>query len=83
MSLYFQVVVPLSLSDAETLLLVGVPAMVVVMVGAVVSFVHEAEVAVVCQLPTLSLPSTQRMMEPSESEEMSSVMVVAMAVSEP
>ena len=52
-------------------------------VGAAVSLVQVAEVAVVCQLPTASLPRTQRMMEPSESEEMLSVMVVAMAVSDP
>ena len=38
---------PLSLSAAETVLLSLVPATVVVMVGAVASFVHEAEVAVV------------------------------------
>ena len=51
--LYF-IVVPVSLSVAETVRLSLVPPTVVVMVGAVVSFVHEAEVAVVCQLPAAS-----------------------------
>ena len=51
--------------------------------GAVVSLVQVALVGVVCQFPALSLPITQRVIEPSAREETESVMVSATAVSEP